>query len=230
MIHDPAGCGLSWLPFWVCNFLSKFYNGFLSWWWNLSSVSVRIWMWVPAIERLAQQEKPRLFLRDAEVKRTTLTQLCISTFLHCSSVQGPRGFPLFHFPFLKDLMRRSPLLPALGCPGVIPLRFLIVRWSIRFPLLQCLHYYLLLPFPFAVMLTVTFTAALGLWRGAVNAVVCFCSYTTGCFPAFSTEVVSYHPQHAEECSRNAYVVRLAPMTQCVGHRVKVNLLWSSFKK
>lgn len=40
MIHDPAGCGLSWLPFWVCNFLSKFYNGFLSWWWNLISLSV----------------------------------------------------------------------------------------------------------------------------------------------------------------------------------------------
>lgn len=34
----PAGCGLSWLPFWVCNFLSKFYNGFLSWWWNLISL------------------------------------------------------------------------------------------------------------------------------------------------------------------------------------------------
>lgn len=28
MIHDPAGCGLSWLPFWVCNFLSKFYKWF----------------------------------------------------------------------------------------------------------------------------------------------------------------------------------------------------------
>lgn len=230
MIHDPAGCGLSWLPFWVCNFLSKFYNGFLSWWWNLISVSVRIWMWVPATERLAQQEKLWLLLKDAEVKRTTLTRLCISTFLRCSLLRGPWGFPLFHCPFLKDLTWSSPLLPALGCPGVISLRFLIVRWSIRSPLPQCLHYYLLLAFPFTLMLTVTFTAALGLWRGAVNAVVCFCSRTDGCFPAFSTEMLSYHPQHAEECGRNAYGVRLAPRAQCVGNKVKVNLLWSLFNK
>lgn len=80
------------------------------------------------------------------------------------------------------------------------------------------------------MLTVTFTAALGLWRGAVNAVVCFCSRTDGCFPAFSTEMLSYHPQHAEERGRNAYGVRLAPRAQCVGNKVKVNLLWSLFNK
>lgn len=150
------------------------------------------------------------FSEGCEVKRTTLTRLCVSTFLRCSSLRGPWGFLLLHFPFLKGLPWSSPLLPALGCPGVISLRFLIIRWSIRSPLLQCLHYYLLLAFPFTLMLTVTFSAALGLWCGAVNAVVCFCSRTDGCFPAFSTEMLFYHPQHAEERGRNAYGVRLAP--------------------
>lgn len=40
----PRGCGLSWLPFWVCRSLSKFPNGFLSWWWNLISLSVPVRM------------------------------------------------------------------------------------------------------------------------------------------------------------------------------------------
>lgn len=88
------------------------------------------------------------------------------------------------------------------------------EYSISFTVVFALpiSYYLS---PFTVVLPVTFTAALGLWHGAVNAVICLCSYTTGYVPVFSEEFVSYHAQHAEECSRNAYVFGLTLMAQCV---------------
>lgn len=135
MIHDPAGCGLSWLPFWVCSFLSKFYNGFLSWWWNRISLPVPVWMWVLAIKRWALRERSCHFLAGCWHKMDNLDIASFCILLVCSFSQES---PLFHFALLKNLTQRCLLLPALGCPGVISLRFLIVQQSIQFSLQQCL--------------------------------------------------------------------------------------------
>jgi len=129
--------------------------------------------------------------------------LDIATFLHSSGLlllTRTPSFPLYFLEKSHAEISFAAVYSWLSESHLPPVPYCLSEYSISFAVAFALpvSYY---RSAFSVVLSVTFIAALRLWCAAVNAVVCFCSYTTRYFPVFSEESVSYHLQHAEEHSR-----------------------------
>lgn len=190
MIHDPAGCGLSWLPFWVCNFLSKFYNGFLSWWWNLISLCTHLNV-SPGHGEVSTKGEIVPFSAGCEATKDNLDIGLVLGYSDLLLLRRTFSFSLYFlekshmevsFSMCSWLSRRSSPSGCLSSSRVF--HFLCGGVCV------------------ACLVSQEFCHWLSPLLGGsgvvqVNTVFPFCSYTTGHFPVSSEEFISYHD---DECS------------------------------